>query len=390
MHKNRSVVIIGLIAVVNALGYGIIIPILYSYSVKFGLSDFENGLLFAVFALSSFISTPIIGRLSDKYGRRPLLIGSIAGTAVSFIMMAFAPNVFVLFLARALDGLTAGNLPVAAAVISDTTEPHERAKGFGIIGAAFNFGFIFGPAVSGITYPIWPALPFLIAAAISIIAVAATYFYLPETNKHIGHVQKGKLFDFTRMWHALREPAVGITFILSFTFSLALFMFFLGFQPFLVKGMHLSAFEISAIFTIFGIAGLISQTFLGKITKRIGLKRAFNGVFFIVTFVFIAMYFTRALVPFIALNILLGFVNSMVNPMLQTILSQETDPKMQGGMQGLNTSYMNLGQILGPILGGFLATISLTMPFLAAAVISFICFVLSFQVLKHKLDHNIT
>ncbi|MBI1862831.1 MFS transporter, partial [Candidatus Microgenomates bacterium] len=138
MHKNRNVVIIGLIAVVNALGYGIIIPIIYSYSRKFGLSDFQNGLLFAIFGICSFISTPIIGRMSDKYGRRPMLIASIAGTAVSFIITAFAPNVLVLFLARALDGLTAGNLPVAAAVISDTTEPHERAKGFGIIGAAFN------------------------------------------------------------------------------------------------------------------------------------------------------------------------------------------------------------------------------------------------------------
>lgn len=390
MHKNRNVVIIGLIAVVNALGYGIIIPILYSYSKKFGLSDFENGLLFATFAICSFIATPVIGRLSDKYGRRPMLIASIGGTAVSFIMMAFAPNVFVLFLARALDGLTAGNLPVAAAVISDTTEPHERAKGFGIIGAAFNFGFIFGPAISGLTYHISPAIPFLIAAAISLVAVAATYFYLPETNKHIGQVHKGKLFDFTRMWHALKDPAVGITFILTFTFSLGLFMFFLGFQPYLIKGLHLSPFEVSAIFTVFGLAGLISQTFLGKITKRFGLKRTFNAVFLIVTCVFIAIYFTSALMPFIIFNIILGFVNPTVNPMLQTILSQESDPKMQGVMQGLNTSYMNLGQILGPILGGFFATIGLKVPFIAAACITFICFLLSFQVLKHKLHHNIT
>lgn len=390
MHKNRNVVIIGLIAVVNALGYGIIIPILYGYSKKFGLSDFENGLLFALFAICSFIATPVIGRLSDKYGRRPMLIASIAGTAVSFVMMAFAPNVAILFLARALDGLTAGNLPVAAAVISDTTEPHERARGFGIIGAAFNFGFIFGPAISGLTYSINPAIPFLIAAAISLVAVAATWLYLPETNKHIGHVHKGKLFDFKRMYHALRDPAVGITFILTFLFSLGLFMFFLGFQPFMVKALHLSAFEISAIFTIYGIVGLISQTFLGKITGRFGLKRTFNVVFMVVTLVFITMYFINAFIPFVILNILLGMVNPTVNPMLQTILSQETDPKMQGVMQGLNTSYMNIGQIVGPILGGFFATISLTTPFLAAALITFICFILSFQVLKHKLHHNIT
>src|SRR5437899_2247457 len=108
---NRNLFIIALIAVVNMLGYGIIIPILYAYSKKFGLSDFQNGLLFAMFSLCQFISTPIIGRLSDKYGRRPLLLISIVGTAVSFFMAAFAPNAFFLFFSRALDGLTAGHIP---------------------------------------------------------------------------------------------------------------------------------------------------------------------------------------------------------------------------------------------------------------------------------------
>jgi MFS family permease len=102
MRKNKTLWIIGLIAVVNALGYGIIIPILYSYTQKFGLSDFQNGLLFALFSLCQFISTPIIGRLSDKFGRKPLLLISLAGTAVSFVMMAFAPSALFLFIARAV------------------------------------------------------------------------------------------------------------------------------------------------------------------------------------------------------------------------------------------------------------------------------------------------
>ena len=123
LSENRNLAIIAVIAVVNALGYGIIIPILYSYSRKFGLSDFQNGLLFALFSLCSFLSTPLIGRLSDKYGRKPLLVISITGTAISFIIAAFAPSAIFLFLARALDGITAGNIPVASAVISDTNPP---------------------------------------------------------------------------------------------------------------------------------------------------------------------------------------------------------------------------------------------------------------------------
>src|SRR3990172_819990 len=133
-NQNRNILIIALIALVNMLGYGIIIPILYAYSKKFGLSDFENGLLFSLFSICQFISTPIIGRMSDKYGRRPLLIISILGTALSFFIMAFAPSAIFLFLARALDGITAGNIPVASAIISDTTSQEQRTRGFGIIG----------------------------------------------------------------------------------------------------------------------------------------------------------------------------------------------------------------------------------------------------------------
>src|SRR6266567_3357878 len=171
MFKNRNLFIISLIAMVNMLGYGIVIPILYAYSKKFGLSDFENGLLFAMFSICQFISTPIIGRLSDKYGRRPLLLISIIGTAVSFFVTAFAPNAAFLFLARALDGLTAGNIPVAFAVISDSTKPEERAKAFGLIGSAFSFGFIFGPAISAFTVGFGQGVPFIIAGIITLVAV---------------------------------------------------------------------------------------------------------------------------------------------------------------------------------------------------------------------------
>src|SRR3989304_8511123 len=195
MFKNRNLLVVSAIAIVNALGYGIIIPILYSYSQKYGLSDFENGLLFSLFSICQFISTPIIGRLSDKYGRKPLLVISIIGTALSFIIMAFAPSAIFLFVARALDGLTAGHIPGAFAVISDSHEPKERARAFGLIGAAFNFGFVFGPAISAFTVGWGSGIPFIIAAAITIVAVILTAIYLPETNKHKGEIKEGKLFD---------------------------------------------------------------------------------------------------------------------------------------------------------------------------------------------------
>src|SRR3989338_11106454 len=182
---NRNLLIIALVAIVNALGYGIIIPVLYSYSQKYGLNDFQNGLLFSIFSICQFFSTPIIGRMSDKYGRKPLLLISISGTALSFFMAAFAPNAIFLFIARALDGITAGNIPVASAVISDTTTMEDRAKGFGIIGASFGFGFVFGPAISAFTVSYNAALPFIIAAFVTIISIILTWVLLPETNMHL-------------------------------------------------------------------------------------------------------------------------------------------------------------------------------------------------------------
>lgn len=381
--ENKNLAIIALIAIVNALGYGIIIPILYSYSMKFGLNDFENGLLFAVFSLFQFISTPIIGRLSDKYGRRPLLIGSLAGTAGSFFLMAIAPNAIFLFLARALDGLTAGNIPVASAVISDTTDEKNRAKGFGIIGASFGFGMLVGPAISAFTVSINTAIPFLIAGVISLIAVALTYLLLPETNKHMGEVYKGKLFDFGKLYHALFDPNVGITFLITLFFSMAFSLFIYAFQPFSVKALHLSANQISLLYTLFGVIGLIAQVFLvQRISQKFGIKRAFRTAIFLVSLAFLGMFLATNLPFFIAVSILLGLSNSIVQPLISTVLSNETDAKSQGSVLGLNASYMSIGQIFGPIIGGAIATIAVQYPFLAASAFALLCFGLSFHVLK--------
>ncbi len=381
---NRNLLIIALIALVNMLGYGIIIPILYAYSQKFGLGDFQNGLLFATFSVCQFISTPIIGRLSDKYGRRPMLLISIIGTAVSFFTMAFAPNFIFLFIARALDGLTAGNIPVAFAVISDSTKPEDRPKAFGLIGAAFNFGFVFGPAVSALTIGFGTAVPFVIAGVITLIAVILTYLYLPETNKHMGEVQKGKLFDFRKMWHTLFDPNVGITFVISLIFFLAFSCAVIyGFQPFLVNVLKITTQQNAMLFTLFGIVGLISQTFLVQFfTKKFGIKHSFTFSILFTAIAFVIMFLSHSIIPFIIASVILGIFNSTAQTLIPTILSRETDERSQGTMQGLNSSYQSIGMIIGPLLGGAVATISIPSTFLVGSILIFVCFLLSFQVMR--------
>jgi len=380
---NKSLFVIALIAVVNALGYGIIIPILYSYSQKFGLSDFQNGLLFASFSICQFVATPVIGRLSDKYGRRPLLIIAMLGSMASFVMTAFAPAGWILFIARGLDGITAGNIPVALAVISDTTEAKDRAKGFGIIGAAFGFGFIFGPAISALTVQYADWLPFIIAAVLAGLAALVTFLFLPETNKHIGQVVHGRLFDMKRLVHMLKDDAVGTTLLITLVYSTAFSMFIYGFQPFSVKVLKLSANYISTIFTLFGVVGVVTQIIiLPFMTKKFGIKHFFSTSLLLVAGGLFALFLTKDFISFVVVSILLGVANSSVTPLIQTIISRETDAKSQGSIQGLNTSYQSIGQILGPAVGGILATFSTQYPFMIGSILGIFCVVFSFRVLR--------
>ncbi len=384
LKNNRSLLIVCLIAMVNMLGYGIVFPILYAYSKKFGLTDFQNGLLFALFSICQFISTPIIGRLSDKFGRRPMLLVSIIGTVVSFFVMAFAPSALFLFIARALDGLTAGNVPVIFAVISDTTKPEERAKAFGFVGSAFSFGFIFGPAIAAFTLGLGQAVPFLIAGVITIIAAALTALYLPETNAHMGEVQKGKMFDFPKMWKTLFDPNVGVTFIISLVFYLAFSCAILyGFQPFTLNVLNISQSQNALLFTMFGVLGLVSQTFIvGRISKALGMKKTFKVGMIFTALSFLIMFFSKTIGVFVFASVILAVFNSIVQTLIPTILSQEADAKSQGTIMGLNASYQSIGMIFGPILGGVVATILIPLPFLVGSILVLFCFFLSFQVLR--------
>ena len=383
MSKNRNLLIVALIVTVNTLGYGIIIPVIFSYSQKFGLTVFENGLLFSIYSICQFISTPVIGRASDKYGRRPLLIISVAGTALSFFMMAFAPSALFLFIARALDGITAGNIPVASAVISDSTKPAERAKGFGIISGAFNFGFIFGPLISAVTVGYAMELPFIIAGVITTIAVLLTYTLLPETNKLLGQVKKEKLFDFPKLARELFSEKIGSILLITLIYSTAFGMFIYAFQPFSIEVLKLSTTEISAIFVVFGIIGLIMQFFgISFVTKKFGERKVYMYSFLFVSISFALIFGVTTIIPFILVSALLSMANAAIFPLSQTILSKSADETEQGSVQGINASYISIGQILGPLLAGAVATISISYPFLAGALLVFISYVISRKVIS--------
>src|SRR2546423_12848816 len=178
---TRPLLIIFLTIFVNLIGFGIIIPLLPFYAGTFGASPIVIGLLFAVFSLCQLVAAPALGDLSDRYGRRPILIFSLLGTVISFVMLALAHSIVMLFLARIVDGLSGGNISTARAYVADVTEPKDRARAYGLIGMAFGLGFILGPALSGVLVKVSYTAPIWAAAAITLAATAVAWFWLPET-----------------------------------------------------------------------------------------------------------------------------------------------------------------------------------------------------------------
>lgn len=383
MRKNLT--LISAIAIINALGYGIIIPVLYSYSRRFGLNDLQNGLLFSLFSFFQLISTPIIGRLSDKYGRKPLLIFSLMGSTISFFTMAFAPSAIFLFIARALDGITAGNIPVLSAMISDTTDEKDRSRGFAILGASFGFGFVIGPAISSFTVGINPSLPFVIAGVVSFLATAATALTLKETNTHTKAVSDKKFLNIRTLRLYFSDRNIAGLLIILLIYTAAFSMFIYSFQPFAMGVLNMDVTRISWVFTGIGITGMITQLFIfPKVSAKFNAKKIYLFSFVFLSFIFLLMSFSSNGLYFAGILMLMSLSNSFVNPLTQTFLSQSADNKSQGSIQGIGTTFASLGQIIGPIAGGMISTFALRYSFVASSFLILLCVGISKKLLKSQ------
>lgn len=388
--KNTTLLVISLIAIVNALGYGIIIPLQYTYVERFGINALWLGVLFAAFSLAQFISTPIIGRLSDRYGRKPMLAFSMLGSAISFFLFALANNAPLIFFARILDGISGGNISVAQAVISDSTQPKERAKWFGILGASFGFGFVFGPAIGGVLSTVSLQAPFYFAAIISLLATFLSFFVLQETKIQTSMVKvsTSKLFDPKSLINALFEPYIGLVLLSSFISTFAFSIFILGFQTFTNDILKLSPFSISLLFMMFGIVGLVMQSFVvGKLVNKFQeIPVLISGVV-IAMGSFFLMSISHTLPLFVVASFLLAVGNSFLLPLITAILSKHTRKEDQGGMMGINQAYASLANIIGPIIGGALATYSVHTAFTGAGLTLILMFVLTMIMARESGKH---
>jgi MFS transporter, DHA1 family, tetracycline resistance protein len=363
---TRPLLVIFLTIFVNLVGFGIIVPLLPFYAETFGASPLVVGLLFGVFSLCQLIASPILGDLSDRYGRRPILIVSLIGTVVSFAMLALAHSLTMLFVARIVDGLSGGNISTARAYVADVTEPKDRSRAFGLIGAAFGLGFIFGPAISALLAPISYTAPIWAAAALTLVATAMAWIWLPETV-HRAHAGTG--MPFRNVMAMMRRPSLRRVLAMDFAYWFAFAIFQTTFGLFVAARFGFDAPRTASFFAAFAVLGAIVQgifiraivrRFGDKTTLRLGLVCAAVGLV-AATLTHSVTLFAVALIP-LALGIGFG------HPTMSSLISRAASADEQGRVQGAASAVESLGRTIGPVWGSAsLQRFGEASPYLSAA-----------------------
>jgi predicted MFS family arabinose efflux permease len=372
--------IAALVAFINAVGFTLIIPLIYPYAKQFGLSDFHASLLTTAYAAAQFVGTPILGRLSDRLGRKPLLILSLLGTVAANLIAGLATVAWLLYAARILDGVTGGNTSIARAIISDITTEEQRPRAFGIFGALFRLGFVAGPPLSYLAQSI-PTLPgfsslgmgFLFSAVIALVATILCALFLPETLEQVSDQIKltWKDFGFGPMIRSASDPRFGRIFWLTFFSGFSFTIFTFAFQPFFLNVLGQNARNLAIMFAVFGVVGFVTQVFgLEPLRKRfnlihiLALMLAARGVLFLLMPAF------PNILAFGIITLVFSAVNSFPMPLIDALLSLKSGPNEQGEVMGINASYLSFSNAIGPATAGLLVSVSYSFPFWITGVLT--------------------
>lgn len=365
---TRPLLVIYLTIFVNLVGFGIIIPLLPFYAETFGASPFVVGLLFASFSLSQLVAAPLLGELSDRYGRRPVLIVSLIGTALSFAMLAVAQSLVMLFAARIVDGLSGGNITTARAYIADVTTPETRARAFGLLGAAFGLGFILGPALGGAFSYISYTAPIWAAAAITLVATALAWVWLPETL-HRARAGGGSA------WQAVREVSgrghLRVLLGVDFVYWMAFAVYQTSFALFGAARFGFGAAATGYLLSAFGVLGVFVQgALVGPVVARFGAKQTLVAGLLFAAVGWAGSALTHSVPVFVAMLAPAALGIGLCNATLTTLISNVADPHEQGRVQGAAGALESLGRTLGPIWGtGALQALGEGTPFAMAAAL---------------------
>jgi MFS transporter, DHA1 family, multidrug resistance protein len=365
LETKRGLPILFLVMFLVMIGFGIIIPVLPFYAEEMGASPTQLGLLMAVYSLMQLIFAPFWGKLSDRIGRKPIMMIGIAGLSLSFFIQAMSTELWMLFAARIIGGvLSSANMPTAMAYVADITTPENRGKGMGIVGAAVGLGFVFGPAIGGIFSKSSMSLPFYLAGSSSLITLVIIFFFLKESlQKNNNHSNKES------RWKAFSGPA-SVLFLLQLLISLSLSGLEATFAYFAAKKAGLGAVQLGYIFMIMGFAGaLVQGGLVGKLTKKYGEGKVIQGGIIVSAIGFALILLVDSFTTAAIFLSVFGIGNGVIRPSVSSLLTKTTDTG-HGSATGLLSSFDSLGRIVGPPLGGWLFSLSIGLPYISGAIIS--------------------
>ena len=362
--------IIFLTVFVDLIGFGIIIPILPYYAQRLGAGGFGLGALLGAFSLMQFVATAVLGRTSDRVGRRPILLATMLCNAAGYLLFAAAHSYALLFVARVVSGFAGGNISAAQAYIADITSPAERSRGMGVIGAAFGLGFIVGPAVGGLSaHYLGHTAPGLVAAGLSLVNFVSAYAILPESLRP-EHRTTRSTWDLSHIGAAVRDPRLGP---LMAAWAIAPFAF-AGYSVALPlwAGVQFGWHEqqLGWLFTVIGTTAAVVQGYLfGKLARRVGDRALLIAGGFGMALAIAVIPALHTTIALYGWTVVLAFSNSIFGPAASGLVSILADPTEQGTVLGAAQALSALGRLLGPVVVGRVYDGSHTAAFLAAGAV---------------------
>lgn len=380
-----------LIVVVDLLGFGIVIPLLPFYAEHFTATPTEVGFLMAIYSAAQFIAAPFWGRLSDRIGRRPVLLVSIFGAAVAYTALGFADSLVTIFAARALSGFMAGNISTAFAYVADVTTKENRAKGMGLIGAAFSIGFILGPAMGGLLAGSDPATadfqtPSFAAAALSLLAFTLGLFFLKESLSAESRAQanaRTRVARFKALGDALRTPGIGVLIVLAFLSTLVFAGLEATFAMWSRRQFGWGPEQNGYLFALIGILGAIVQGgLMGRLAKKFSVEWLIVGGAVALSLGLAVVPLVNTVPQLVAAMVVAGLGFSIMSPALNTAISVRGESDVQGGLMGVTRSATTMSRMVGPALAGLaFGFLGRDAPYVAGTAIMLIVAIIGFRAL---------
>ncbi len=351
----------------DMVGFGMVVPILGRYADRFGASGFEVGLLFTSFSIAQFFFAPFMGRLSDRIGRKPVIIISLLGTAVGSFVTGAAGTLWLLFLGRFLDGASGASVSVAQSAITDIAPPEQRARLLGMLGAAFGVGFVLGPAIGGLAALGGPHVPFYVAGVFALCNAVAAFIRLPETNQNIGKVR-----DATQVASRRRSFAWNRFTMTALLSGTAFAGFEATFSLFGERRFQLTEGSAAAVFLVVGVMLVIVQGgLIGPLTKAFGSERLLTAGFATLIAGFIVLSIAEVWVLLFLALALLSLGQGLVTPSLTSVVADSVLPERRGEVLGVQQSAGALSRIIGPAIAGLLFDhAGVAWPYVVAAVLT--------------------